>query len=274
MARHLHLIAVMLKQIAACLLVCCSAFAQSGPPNDQRVMELVRLGVSQTEILRMIATAPEVDFDLRPVSTDAMMKIGVSEEIIKAMAARLNGTSVAPTVPTPAIQRTMAASTRSIPALEVGAYIYQNGGWVEMMPEVVNWKTGGVLKSISTLGIVKQDVNGRLRGGTSKLRVTNPVRLLVYCREGTQVTEYQLIRLRTHRHAREFRTVTGGIFHVSGGSNRDDLPFDSQHIAPRTWTIPLKNLKPGEYGLLPPGAIEARSASAQLGKMYTFTVTE
>ena len=36
----------------------------------------------------------------------------------------------------------------------------------------------------------------------------------------------------------------------------------------------VEALKAGEYGLLPPGEIESRSASAQLGKMYTFTVVE
>lgn len=121
-----------------------------------------------------------------------------------------------------------------------------------MMPEVVNWKTGGVLKSVSTAFIVKGDVNGRLRGARSKTTTSNPIRLLVRCPEGTEVTEYQLIRLRTHSDAREFRTVTGGVFHASGNSSRDDLPFDSQHVAPHTWTIPLGTLRAGEYGLLPP----------------------
>ena len=61
---------------------------------------------------------------------------------------------------------------------------------------------------------------------------------------------------------------------MSGGATRDDIDFQSQHIAKRTWTISLSGLKPGEYGLLPPGLSESRSASAQLGKMYTFSVKE
>jgi hypothetical protein len=211
--------------------------------------------------------------------------VGVSEDIIKVMAARENGTDpqftpTARALPTQFQPRGTAIPLQSAqppsgPALmEVGAYYEQNGGWVEMMPEVVNWKSGGVIKTISTVGIVKGDLNGRLRNGKSKTQLASPIKLLVYCPEGTQITEYQLIRLRTHSNAREFRTVTGGIFHVSGDSNRDDLPFNSDHIAVRTYTVPLAGLKAGEYGLLPPGAIEARSASAQLGKMYTFTVVE
>ncbi|MGI9073358.1 MAG: hypothetical protein ACR2JB_19080 [Bryobacteraceae bacterium] len=135
-------------------------------------------------------------------------------------------------------------------------------------------ETGGVVKTVATAGIVKGDVNGRLRRGKSKTQFSGPIQLLVYCPEGTQITEYQLIRLRMHSNSREFRTVTGGIFHVSGDSDRDDLPFNSNHIAVRTYTIALTGLRPGEYGLLPPGAIATRSASVQLGKMYTFTVVE
>lgn len=251
-----------------------------GELTNVRVGDLVRMGVSTPEIIRIISTAPRVSFDLRPGSTDNLLKAGVSEEIIKVMAARELGQSVPTTAsaPFPARPAAMAPAASSMPAPisvpEVGAYYQSNGQWVEMMPEVVNWKTGGVIKSLATAGIVKGDLNGRLRNGRSRLTITKPIRLLVYTPEGTQITEYQLIRLRTHSNAREFRTVTGGVFHVSGDSNRDDLPFDGQHVATRTWTISLDGLQPGEYGLLPPGAIEARSASAQLGKMYTFTVLE
>lgn len=56
--------------------------------NDQRVVDLVAMGVSEQEVLRMIASAPKFDFDLRPESTESLLKLGVSEEMIKAMAAR------------------------------------------------------------------------------------------------------------------------------------------------------------------------------------------
>lgn len=158
------------------------------------------------------------------------------------------------------------------PVDEVGVYYQEGNNWVEMMPEVVNWKTGGVVKSLSTVGIVKGDVNGRLNRPTSRTELTMPTRLLVYCPEGTAITEYQLIKMHTHSNAREFRTVTGGVFHVSGGAKRDTLDFESEHVAKRTYVIELPELPAGEYGVLPPGASMANSASAQLGKMYTFTI--
>ena len=61
---------------------------QSGPLTNQRIIELVRSGVRADELARMIASAPEVNFDLTTTGEKAMMQAGVSEEEIKAMAAR------------------------------------------------------------------------------------------------------------------------------------------------------------------------------------------
>jgi hypothetical protein len=77
--------------------VCLFGQHAQGPLTDQRICDLVAAGVSAPEILRIIASAPAVDFDLRPGSTAAIMNAGVSEEMIKAMAARENGGTVIPT---------------------------------------------------------------------------------------------------------------------------------------------------------------------------------
>ena len=75
---------------------------RSGPLTDERIIELVRAGVRPDELARVIATAPQVSFDLTPAATDAMMKAGVSEDAIKAMAAREQGTPpAAPVQPSP-----------------------------------------------------------------------------------------------------------------------------------------------------------------------------
>ncbi len=256
------------------------ALAADGPLTDSKIMGLAQAGVSEAELIRMVGAAPQIEFDLRPIATDAMMKAGVSENVIRAMAAREGG--AAATVPSSVaagIARGSAGNTPQVlgpaPVPEVGAYYLESGGWIEMMPEVVNWKTGGVIKSVGTVGIVKGDVNGRINGTSSRTRLTRPVQLLVYCPEGTAISEYQLIRLRTHSNAREFRTVTGGVFHRSGGATRDTLELPAtEHIAQRTWTLMIPaDMPQGQYGLLPP-SVSAQSASAQLGKMYTFTVVE
>jgi hypothetical protein len=67
--------------------------------------------------------------------------------------------------------------------------------------------------------------------------------------------------------------VTGGVLHVSGGATRDLLPFESKKVAPRTYEIMLPQLKPGEYGLLPPPSSDATSSSGRIGKIYSFRIT-
>ena len=140
----------------------------------------------------------------------------------------------------------------------------------ELQPEIVNWQTGGFVKTHATLFIVKGDVNGKIPGPRSAVQLSAPVDLIVKTPEGTSVTEYQLLHLHTKDNRREFRAVTGGVIHQSGGAVRDSLSFEPRKIADRTWRIRLDRLSNGEYGLLPPG-ISSASISAS-GKMYTFSV--
>ena len=157
------------------------------------------------------------------------------------------------------------------PVDEVGVYYKNNGTWMRVPPEIIDWKTGGVVKTVSTLGVIKENVNGRIRNGSSKTHLAQPVQLLIYAPEGSSIEEYQLIRMHDHAKSREFRTVTGGVFHASGGTERDSLDFESKQIAKRTWIVSLSGLRAGEYGILPPGLLASKSAAAQLGKMYTFS---
>src|SRR5689334_13104156 len=62
-----------------------------GTLTNQRIGDMVLAGVSQSEIIRVISSASTIAFDLRPGSTDNLLKVGVSEDIIKAMAARESG---------------------------------------------------------------------------------------------------------------------------------------------------------------------------------------
>ena len=100
------------------------------------------------------------------------------------------------------------------------------------------------------------------------------MRILIYTPDGVNVTEYQLLKLREQKDSREFRTVTGGVFHVSGGATRDLLPFENKKVAPRTYEIVLPNVTKGEYGFLPPASSDATATTGRVGKIYSFSVTE
>lgn len=85
-----------MKPALLAVVSCAAIFARqtSGPLNDSRIMGLAQAGVSQAELIRMVGAAQQVDFDLRPVATGALAKAGVSEDVIRAMAARESGSGV------------------------------------------------------------------------------------------------------------------------------------------------------------------------------------
>ena len=127
---------------------------------------------------------------------------------------------------------------------------------------------------VATAGIVKPDVNGRINRPRSRNQIKPPLDFLIIAPEGVAITEYQFLHLREQKDAREFRTVTGGVFHASGGATRDLVAFEGKKIASRVFTVTFAALAPGEYGFLPPGSFTQSNASAQLGKMYTFHLAE
>lgn len=186
---------------------------------------------------------------------------GASDKMISAMLLKKSG----PTITVPA-----AAG----PVHEIGVYYKKGDAWLDLDPESVAFKTGGVLKTIASQGIVKGDVNGHINGEHSKVSLTTPVALLIYAPEGVAGSEYQLLLLHQSGRAREFRTMTGGVFHSSGGATRDAIEFEAKKIAPRTFSLDLSKLKAGEYGLLPPASGDGTGSSGRLGKLYTFRVIE
>lgn len=245
------------------------------------VIKLSKAGVSDDLIIQQLKKKNHV-FDL---STDQMLQLKaghVSDRVIQVMLDPRTDSVQAPAVKTPPIpvqaQQPALQATRqdsADPALpsEIGVYAKVKGKWTEVLPEVVNWKTGGVVKNVATVGIVKGDVNGHINGTSSRNHLTTPLELLIVVPEGVAISEYQLLRLHEHGSSREFRTVTGGVFHVSGGATRDLLSFDSVKVASRTYSAKLSS-STGEYGFLPPGAVFSTNAAASTGKIYSFRVVE
>lgn len=253
------------------------AFGQTPLTNDT-IVKMVKAGLGDDVVISTITSQP-AKFATTPDDLIALKGAGVSDRVIGVMVERmvaLNSVAPppaeAPATPAPAAPTPSGASPA--PVNEVGVYYLKADTWEDLPPEVVNFKTGGVLKTIGTVGIVKGDVNGRVNGEHSKTQLKTPVTLLVYTQEGVAITEYQLLRLRDSKDAREFRTVTGGVMHVSGGATRDLLPFESKKIAPRTYQIVLPNVGSGEYGLLPPASSDATSSSGRIGKVYSFRIIE
>jgi hypothetical protein len=257
--------------LALVVLAFCPLLVAQQSLNNDAVMKLVKAGLSDDLIVSTINSQAGT-YDTSADGLIALKGAGVSDKVVAAMVAKAN----APAQPAPP----PAVAASSAPGLppgidEVGAYYKdKTGAWAAIPPEIVNFKSGGVLKSIATDGLVKGDMNGHIQGPNGKTKTTFPVVLAVYVPEGTAITEYQLLRLRTHSDGREFRSVTGGIVHSSGGATRDAVEFQSQKLAPRLYQITLPaTLGKGEYGLLPPGSVSS-SNMASGGKIYSLSIPE
>lgn len=259
---------------------------QTKPMTINDVIRLSKARLSDDLIIEQIKKKGQ-RFDL---STDQLIQLkaaSVSERVIAVMIDPTGGTpptaekkpasaapsASAPPPAQPALQvNRQADAPSSVLPTEIGVYAKEKGQWSEVLPEIVNWKTGGVVKNVATVGIVKGDVNGLVNGATSRNQLTTPIELLIVVPEGVAITEYQLLRLHQHGSDREFRTVTGGVFHVSGGATRDLMAFEPTKVAVRTYAVSISTGS-GEYGFLPPGAFTSKNA-ASLGKIYSFHVIE
>ena len=176
--------------------VCCSCIAQSHvlnlspEPKAMTVADLIKLlkaGFSEDLIIDQIRKTGQ-RFSL---STDQLLQLKAAQvrdsvpidfmidpataspPLQPAPSAALS--SASPTKPEPL--RTAEPTAAALPT-EIGVYAKQKGKWTEILPEVVNWKTGGVMKSVATVGVVKGDVNGHSTGRSSKNRVGSPVERL------------------------------------------------------------------------------------------------
>jgi hypothetical protein len=256
--------------LAVVLLVSSPLLIAQQAMNNDSVIKLVKAGLSDDLIVTTINASP-ANYDTSANGLIALKGAGVSDKVLSAIVVKSSGgapaSSPAPTAP----------ASNGFPAGidEIGVY-YKNksGAWVALMPEVVNFKTGGVMKSIASAGIVKGDVNGHIVGPKAKMVLTFPVVLAVYAPEGVAITEYQLLRLHPNSDSREFRSVTGGVMHVSGGATRDLIDFQSDKLAPRVYQITMQStLGKGEFGLLPPGAYGSSNMGSS-GKIYSMSVPE
>ena len=251
-------------------------FAQQSLDNAA-VLKLAKSGLSEDLIVQTI-NASAGHYDTGADALIALKQAGITDKEVGAMLmknANPNGPAqVQGQMPTTIV---LAAPPPPLPGVtDVGVYYKdKNGQWMDVSSENVNFKTGGVLKSFATNGIIKGDLNGHLTGPASKLKLNTPVEFAIYTFEGQDAGNYQLLRLRTHPDGREFRSVTGGVFHQSGGAERDTVEFTAKRVAPRTYivTVPAP-LVPGEYGFLPPSTMNTGKNMASNGEMYTFTLVE
>lgn len=254
-----------------------SASAATGMTMDD-VLKLVKAGIGEEIIIQQLKKNHRA-FDLTTEQLIQLKTASVSDRIVQVMIDPSHGENgMQPISPAPASLPAAVAAPGVLPPssqpategpvpTEVGVYTNKAGQWVEITPEIVNWKTGGVVKSVATVGVVRGDVNGHVTGTASPNVPAMPLEFLIVTSEGVASSEYQLVHLHVAKQNREFRTVTGGVFHAESGTAHDRLQFEAAKVAPHVFRVSLQwNLGPGEYGFLPPGS------TGSSGKIYSFRV--
>jgi hypothetical protein len=162
--------------------------------THQTVIDPVRAQTGDEVIIHSIQQS-QANFDPSPRAILQLKKAGVSDAVIQAMMGKEAGKPVtAPDAPVssgPAgISEGTSPPSTGLPT-EIGVYIKKHNEWVEIQPEVMNGKTGGVLKKIGTPGIVKENINGRMNGPHSCNYVETPLEVLICTPEGVAIEEYQ-----------------------------------------------------------------------------------
>jgi hypothetical protein len=236
---------------------------KSAVMNNDSVVKMVKAGLGDDLIIQTINTQPG-KYNTDADALVALKTAGLSDRVIAAMMnkSRRQITNV------PETEKPVVLSDVN----EIGVYYKDRAGkWTTIDPEIVHIKSGGFIKSTVTNGIIKQDRNGRVNGRESALELKRPIEILLYTPEGVAASEYTFVRFRLNSSNREFRILTGGVFHSSGGADRDEVPFKPVRTAPRTYEFTVENsVAGGEFGILPPGTGNVTNG----GKIYTFAIVE
>ncbi len=241
---------------------------QAAPPataptmDNDAVIKMVKAGLGDDLILQTINSS-QGKYSTDADSLVALKSAGVSDRLISAM-----------------MNKSRRQLTNNVPEKpievsdvnEIGVYYKdRTGKWIAIEPEIVHIKSGGWLKSTATHGIIKEDRNGHLNGRESKLALQRPIEILIYVPEGVSANEYDFLRFRINSDNREFRVLTGGVFHSTGGADRDEVPFKPVKTGPHTYQFTVdQSTSGGEYGILPPGTGNVTNG----GKIYTFAIVE
>jgi hypothetical protein len=199
------------------------------------------------------------------LSVDQMLelkKAGVSPEVIQAL---MNPTSPA------AVPAGGGSKFNDGYPEETGVYLMKENKWEFMEPELVTWRTGGMLKSIGTAGLHKGHVSGVVDRRNARIQLSAPVELFIRAEEGVTGSEYQLLKMEVRKDLREFRAMTAGVLRVKSGSDRNAVMFNPEKVGVRAYKLVLTQVAYGEYGLLAPGAVGSASVSSS-GKIFAFGI--
>lgn len=235
------------------------AFGQDRKPltaND--LIEMKKAGFDEQTIVEAIeANGASVDTSVQGLM--ALKNAGLSDSVIRAALAVGNAAPARPSAIIP--------ETGAVPE-EIGLYVLKDGRLSPLPVEVAKTKTGGMLRSMATMGVSRMNINGSVSGPKSSIQLQTPVTIVLRCAEGTAPAEYQLMVLEIRKDRRQFVTGKLGFRATVGVDDKSLVAAKYERIGPNTYKAFLASLERGEYGFLAPGLVTPGSP----GKLYTFGI--
>ena len=267
-----------------------TALAASGQDLNKRltnesIIDMVSLGLSDDVIIAKIRSMSDADalkFDTSVDGLKALKAGNVSDAVIKVMI------NPAPP-PAPVIATsTVISADPNLPPPEVGVYWRNGATFVLIQGQAISQaKAGGRAASYFTYGARGQHWDATLNGPTSKNVVKDRRPLFYfYVPEGTDASDYVLIKLEKKSDRREFQVGSfGGISGGKSGVKKDkEINFNSEHVGIRIYKITLDgDFKPGEYAFfmgtgtqsnMSAGRVSSSSGGSAAGRVYDFSIPE
>lgn len=227
--------------------------------TNQDILRMVEEGLGAEEIQKRIARS-QCDFDTGATAILELTSKGVPEAVIRAMVEK---SSPRAQRTGPAALRTSEPARRDEPTgvpVEPGAYFRQQGRMVSLPREPVEWKGGGIWKSVTSAGLRRGGDKGVVQGEESRSSLQTGAEIHIRCNTGVQAGQFWVVEMQSRKGHREFRLKKA----------RKASSFETAELGEGVYLLHLSGLKPGQYGLLPP---DPDDPDSPLDEVYTFQVT-
>ena len=230
--------------------------------TNESITKLVKAGLGEDMITSMVKTQ-STKFSMGPDDVIALKNAGVSEKVIGAMIEKGAGSR-----PAAGAEPVLTLDGVPLPD-ELGVYYLRDTKFHPVTPEILNLRTArGAQMAVGVFA------NAKLKGWVAKQHSTNILRpeteFVVKLPEGTDPAEYVCLTFEVKGDRREVELARGRI-NISTGTQRSAVHFKSERLAKQIYRLKFGVFKPGDYGLLPPGATISANASSA-GKIYSFLV--
>ncbi len=267
------------------------SFGQQPPKkmNNEDVIQMFALGLTDDVIIDKIHAAPATDFDTSIEGLKALKEAKVSDSVIRAMI------NPHPASPAGASKESAAPADPNDPNSphDPGIYMYskgKNGLQLTMLEPTVysQGKSGGLFKSAMTYGIAKMKWKAVVKGSHSNTKTDDRgVVFYFYFEESspglshasfggtTTPNEFTLLKFEEKKDSRETVVMQANAFGASSGTDQKaNTGFSSTKLRPGVYkVVPDAQLAPGEYCFLSSAGVGTFGAgSAGATRLFDFSV--